>query len=141
MHVESKGFWFKSSLFAIEAGEDRKTNPGRYGRHLAKWLGEKLRAFGYSVEVIPEDWGWCIMCSRHPCWLWIGCGNMDSDSPGQQKEPPRKEEVVWNCYVVGEFPFWRFSRRGDVKPAVDKLERELSSVLSSQPDIQFVEEP
>ena len=59
MHDESKGFWFKSSLFAIEPDEDQETNPQRYGRQLAKWLGEELRALGYNVEVIPEDWGWC----------------------------------------------------------------------------------
>lgn len=141
MHIESKGFWFKSSLFAIELNEDRETNPQRYGRQLANWLGEELRAFGYTVEVIPEDWGWCVLCARHPFWLWIGCGNMDSDSPGQQKEMFKKENVVWNCYVVGELPFWRFFRRVDMKPAVDKLEKEVSSVLSSQPEIRFVEEP
>jgi len=140
MRIESKGFWFKSSLFAIEPDEDQETNPQRYGRQLAKWLGEKLQVFGYRVEVIPEDWGWCVMCARQPFWLWIGCGNMDSDPPGEQKWAPKAEDVVWNCYAVGERQFWRFFRSVDMRPAVEKLEKEVSSILSSQPEIQFVGE-
>jgi hypothetical protein len=31
----AQGFWFSSSLFAVEAGEDEDANPGRYGRRLA----------------------------------------------------------------------------------------------------------
>jgi hypothetical protein len=47
---------FESSAFAVVPGEDEKTNPGIYGKALAQWLAEQLRAAGFSVEdVIAED--------------------------------------------------------------------------------------
>ena len=33
---------FKSTLFQIEPGEDSETNPHRYGKQLARWLGDRL---------------------------------------------------------------------------------------------------
>ena len=49
-------FWFKSSLFDIEQGEDEETNPLCFGRQLSNWLRIKLREKGYDVEdVIAED--------------------------------------------------------------------------------------
>jgi hypothetical protein len=77
--VESvKGYWFTSSLFEIEPGEDKETNPGCYGRQLAVWLRKQLQERGHTVEpIINEDWGRCLMCSRDPFLLWVGCGNMD----------------------------------------------------------------
>lgn len=41
-----QGFWFNSTLFDVEAGEDEETSPGRYGRQFAKWLAERLRERG-----------------------------------------------------------------------------------------------
>ena len=81
------------------------------------------------------------MCASQPFWLWIGCGNMDLNFPDAQKEVPKTEEVVWTCFAVAERPFWRFFQRVDMRPAVEKLKKELCSILSSQPEIQFVEEP
>ena len=58
-------YWFKSSKFEIEPGEDEDINPGIYGRQLAVWLRDRLEEHGYSIELINEDWGRCLMCSRH----------------------------------------------------------------------------
>lgn len=67
------GFWFKSTRFEIEPGEDDEINPRIYGRQLAVWLEEQLEQRGYNVEpVIAEDWGRCLMCSRSPFSLWVG---------------------------------------------------------------------
>lgn len=50
------GYWFTSSLFQVEAGEDEDINPGRYGRQLAVWLKKQLEDRGYAVEpIINED--------------------------------------------------------------------------------------
>ena len=77
------GYWFTSSLFKIEPGEDEEINPGCYGRQLAVWLKKQLEERGYSVEpIINEDWGRCLMCSRDPFMLWVGCGNMDAKPRG-----------------------------------------------------------
>jgi len=54
--AKSTQFWFKSTLFEIEPGEDKETNPRCYGKHLANWLRQKLVEKGYAVEGVgPED--------------------------------------------------------------------------------------
>ena len=140
MPIEGGRFWFKSSLFEIEPGEDDEINPAIYGRQLSAWLAVKLRGCGYRVEVINEDWGRCIMCMRDPVWLWVGCGNITSETP--EREPPKKEDIVWHCFVTCEIPFWkRLFKRIDPQPLIKKLTEELSSILTSEPGIEFVDEP
>lgn len=87
-----EGFWFKSSKFEIEPGEDEEINPRIYGRQLAIWLKARLEQTGYAVEeIINEDWGRCLMCARDPFMLWVGCGNVmdagevDSDTPARHR--------------------------------------------------------
>jgi len=49
---------FESSAFVVVAGEDEQTNPGIYGKALAQWLAQQLRARGFAPGwVIPEDFG------------------------------------------------------------------------------------
>jgi hypothetical protein len=60
-------FWFRSTLFEIEPGEDEETNPLCYGRQFSRWLRDRLVSEGRIVEeVIPEDWGWCLVIQRRP---------------------------------------------------------------------------
>jgi hypothetical protein len=140
MAIEGGQFWFKSSLFEIEPGEDEEINPNVYGRQLANWLAGKLRGLGYDAKVINEDWGRCIMCMRDPVWLWSGCANMTLDFPDTPKER-KKEEIVWHCFITCQIPFWkRLFKRVDPEPFVKKLSDELSSLLSSESEIYFVEE-
>jgi hypothetical protein len=66
----------RSSGFPIEPGEDADTNPGVFGRSLAKYLAAQMQARGWNVEsIIPEDFGYCVVLARKPFLLWIGCGN------------------------------------------------------------------
>src|SRR5687768_6831405 len=131
--MENGGFWFKSSLFEIEPGEDEGINPGVYGKQLSEWLAGKLSGLGYNVEVIEEDWGRCIMCNRDPVWLWVGCANMHLDFPELPATVPKKEEIVWHCFVVSEIPFWkRLFKRIDLEPLRKKLTEQLASILSSE---------
>ncbi|MEW8355501.1 MAG: hypothetical protein AB2556_23930 [Candidatus Thiodiazotropha sp.] len=60
----------------------------------------------YEAEVIPEDWGWCVMCSRKPYMLWVGCGYIDAEeeSPGEQ---PVNDEIIWHCFVTAEIPYFK----------------------------------
>ena len=78
-------YWFTTTRFHVEPGEDEETRPRSYGRQLAHWLRERFLALGYpAAEVIPEDWGWCVMCQRDPYALWVGCGNLlDYRTPSQ----------------------------------------------------------
>ena len=140
--MENGGFWFKSSLFEIEPGEDEAINPGVYGMQLADWLATKLGGLGYNAEVIEEDWGRCIMCLRDPVWLWVGCGNIHLDFPELPTRMPNKEDIVWHCFVVCEIPFWkRLFNRIDREPFRKTLTDQLASIFSSEARITLVEEP
>ena len=141
----SEGYWFTSSKFEIEPGEDEEINPHIYGRQLAGWLAEKLRARGYAVEVINEDWGRCLMCSREPFMLWVGCANSTDPEPPDavsRDAPPPAGSVVWHCFAAAEVFFWkRLFRKIDTGPAVEKLQRELGEILRAESAITLVPEP
>ncbi len=137
------GFRFRSSAFEIEAGEDEETNPRRYGRQLAFWIKRKFEGLGYKVEeVIPEDWGWCVMCQRKPYSLWIGCGNREDYSTAKEGDPPPQgSEVIWECFPMVEVPLLgRLFKKIDSSAGLDKLDQELKEVLTKEPSITFVDE-
>jgi hypothetical protein len=67
---------FESSAFAVIPGEDAQTNPGIFGKALAKWLAAQLRASGFSPgEVIAEDFGWCVPIESEPHSLYVACAS------------------------------------------------------------------
>ena len=135
------GYWFKSSKFEIEAGEDEDINPGIYGRQLAIWLKSRLEESGYSVELIEEDWGRCLMCSWDPFRLWVGCANVWNPDlgPGQS---PNKNDIVWHCFATAEVPFWkRLFGRVDTTSAVGELNANLARILAAESQIELVDEP
>jgi hypothetical protein len=135
------GYWFKSSKFEIEAGEDEDINPGIYGRQLAAWLKMRLEEVGYPVEIINEDWGRCLICAWEPFRLWVGCANM-MDAETERGGPPNKEDVVWHCFATAEIPFWkRLFGKPDTAPAVAKLSASLREILDAEPQIELVDEP
>jgi hypothetical protein len=137
-------YWFKSSRFEAEPGEDEETNPRMYGRQLAHWLRERFLALGYPVEdVISEDWGWCVMCQRDPYWLWIGCVNLaDYEYAKPDDPPPATEMLLWQAGVTAEIPFFKylFKRKPDVSAGLSKLDAELRRVLESETTIEIVDE-
>jgi hypothetical protein len=146
--MKPAGYWFKSSKFDIESGEDREINPGIYGRQLARWLRARLQERGYAVEgIINEDWGRCLMCGRDPFMLWVGCANLTEDddaidaSTGEAR-PPSKEDIVWHCFAAAEVPFLKsWLRKIDTTPALTKLDRDLGEILRAEPAISLVPEP
>jgi len=139
-----EGYWFKSTKFEIEAGEDADINPRIYGRQLAIWLKGHLEQSGYPVEdVINEDWGRCLMCQRDPFMLWVGCGNMSDHTAAKADDaPPSKETVTWHCFATAEVPFLKqIFGKMDTEPAVSKLNGVLGEILRSEPLIRLVDEP
>lgn len=134
-----EGYWFTSSIFQVEPGEDDEVNPGRYGRQLAVWLKSRLEDRGYEVEpVIAEDWGRCLMLSRKPFSLWVGCGNVD-DIGRSEAEP---SEIVWHCFPVAEVPFFkRIFGEPDTAAALLKLNSDLESILFEETTFNLVAEP
>jgi hypothetical protein len=138
------GYWFKSSKFEIEPGEDADINPRIYGRQLAVWLKARLEQNGYAVEsIINEDWGRCLMCQRDLFMLWVGCGNMSDHRTAKPGDaPPSNETVTWHCFASAEVPFLeRIFGRIDTGPAVSKLNAVLAEILGSEKEVTLIEEP
>jgi hypothetical protein len=116
--------WVETSYFKVEPGEDRETNPGRFGRAFASWLAGRLRVHGEPVEdVFGEDWGWCVMISRQPYPLWIGCGN----------RAERTDE--WGAFVQSEpGVLWKLFRKSDDRPVVARLSGVLNTIMREIPN-------
>lgn len=141
---EPISYWFTSDLFAIEPGEDEETNPGMYGKQLAAWVRRKLLEAGYSPEdVIPEDFGWLVLCSRDPYSLGVVCVSfIDYETAQPEDPPPAFDEVKWCCGVFVEVPFFkRLFRKVDTADGVQKLGSQLHSILSSEPRITLIDAP
>jgi hypothetical protein len=70
---------FECADFAVTRGEDSETNPGVFGKSLARWLAEQLHAAGFAAgAVIAEDFGWCIPIGSKPRTIYVVCsGNGD----------------------------------------------------------------
>lgn len=69
---------FESSAFPVIPGEDEHTNPGIYGKALAQWLAEQLRARGVLAgDVIAEDFGWCVPVESKPHSLYVACASTE----------------------------------------------------------------
>jgi hypothetical protein len=133
------GYWLTSALFNVEQGEDDEVNPGRYGRQFAAWLKVQLERRGYDVEpVIPEDWGRCLMLSRDPFLLWVGCGNVHTASADNSPTG----NIVWHCFAAAEVPLLkRLFRKPDTSAALAKLDADLRAILVAEPLIVLVDEP
>jgi hypothetical protein len=124
----SSQLWFTSASFAVEDGEDGATNPGRYGRALARWVSEQLKRRGVPVEeVLPEDFGWVVMVARKPFPLWVACGNEDGSTSR------------WSMFVAAEpSPWQKLFRSVDPRPAVAELEAHLADIVGHVPDARDV---
>ena len=141
---QTRGYWFKSSLFEVEPGEDEETNPRLYGRQVATWLRQRFASLGYAVEdVIAEDWGWCVICQRDPYLLFVGCVNLrDYEHARWSDPPPPKERLLWNVVPTAEVPFFKYvlRRKPETQAGLEKLDEELRGILEAEPRIEIVDE-
>jgi hypothetical protein len=115
-----------------------------YGKQLAGWLRTKLIEKGYTVEdVIPEDWGWCVMCARKPFMLWAGCVSVHDHDRTRPGDPvPKGADVTWSCMVVAETAFLAgLFKRVEVEPALNQLAAHVANILAAEPSIRIVREP
>ena len=72
---------FVSSDYPVSPGEDADTNPGIYGKGLAHWLAERLRAAGVPAgDVFAEDFGWCIPVRSAPHALFVVCASSSDEA-------------------------------------------------------------
>jgi hypothetical protein len=71
---------FESSAFAVIPGEDDATNPGIYGKALALWLSDQLRAAGLPAgSIIAEDFGWCVPIQAANHRLYVACASTEEE--------------------------------------------------------------
>ncbi len=141
---EPISYWFTSDLFQIESNEDQETNPRMYGKQLAAWIRQKIADIGYQPEdVIPEDFGWLVLCTRDPYSLGVVCVSFkdyETAQPGDQ--PPPFDEVKWCCGILVEVPFFkRLFGKIDATEGVKKLDAELRSIFETEPRITLIEAP
>ena len=115
--------WVESEAFVVQPGEDERTNPGRYGLAFSQWIADQFRAAGVVVQdVIPEDFGWCVLLGGHPFRLWVGCGNED----GSTKD--------WGAFAVAEPSLsQRLFKRVDTGPALEKTTMQLREFMKRAP--------
>ena len=141
---EPISYWFTSDLFQIEPGEDEETNPRMYGKNLASWVRQKLVEIGYAPEeVIPEDYGWLVLCSRDPYTLGVVCVSFkDYETAQPGDHPPPHDEVKWCCGILVEVPlFKRLFGKVDSTDGLQKLDSQLRSIFEAESRITLIEAP
>ena len=117
---------FESSAFAIKQGEDEHTNPGIFGKALAQWLSEQLRATGIPVgEIIAEDFGWCVPVESKPHRLYVACASAE------------EEPNHWRVFAFAEAGFMaRLLGKDQSGRSVASLFATLKHVLKNAPHVQ-----
>jgi hypothetical protein len=153
MPPESSTILFRSDLFQVDPREDEETNPFCYGRSLAEWVRIKFQDLGYKPEpVIAEDWGWCVMLSREPFMLWVGCGNDRSEfyskiTPEDKASfAPDGLEIEWSCLVGTDIPIWtsffwkKLFGRASTEKQVRVVTDQLRTMLINEPRIHVSDE-
>lgn len=122
---------FSSDMFPADADEERKINPGRHGRRLAKFLVQELEKRDiHAGPPIAEDWGWLVPIPNEIANVWVGCGNIDD------------EDGRYMLHVEpSETHIRRWFRKIDVQPVTRPLNAALLDILSSTPGITDVDLP
>lgn len=77
---------FESSVFPHTPDDDGTTHPGVFGRALAYWLADRLRAAGVAAQkVFAEDFGWCVhVTAESNQSLYVVCAS-SPEGPNQWK--------------------------------------------------------
>jgi hypothetical protein len=123
----------RSAKFPILPGEkDELVNEGMYGKALAQYLQDKLKARGYDARFICcEDWGWWVELKGVPFvfGVCIYCG-------------PEPGEILDLFCTDGATSVrkwsWSKFRMIDTTPWVAKLHEDLVSIFRADPEIQLV---
>lgn len=119
---------FVSSHFQVFQNEEEQTNPGVYGFDLARWLRDRLLERGLvAKELIPEDWGWCVVVKTQPVRVNLAVSNVDGSS------------TRWRVFVFAERGFLQFAKgANDLKQEVALLREHLATIVSAVPNVRDV---
>ena len=122
---------FASPAFAPREPEEAQVNPGCYGRELATWLGERLRARGLDARApFAEDWGWMVPVGMTGGALDVACGNVDDARDAWLLfVPMRRASAVARLFGGASTP-----------PAdVEALCRAIDACLRDEPSVEGIE--
>ena len=113
----------------MEPGEDSETNPGIYGRALARWVAERLNKRGLVVEqVLAEDFGRCVLIRSKPFKLWVACASLDGS------------RTRWQMFIALEQnPITKLFTRADPESDLKKLREQFRAVVGEVPDVRDIE--
>ncbi len=135
-------YWFRSTRFRVEPGEDSDTNPGTFGKQLVAWIAAALRDRGYAdAEEVAEDWGWAVVCQGRPFYLYVACGNLLEEIGENGPKRVADDAIIWGAYATADRPLFARWRGIDVDTAVARLDAALGEMLRDDPEIHFVPEP
>jgi hypothetical protein len=117
---------FRSDRFPARDGEEQQVNPGLWGKRLAEFLHDGLRAEGFETGTpFPEDWGWVVPVVNEQFRLWIGCGNYQGYTDG------------FLCFIKPHKPLVRrFLRKIDTRERISALREAMDRVLSEDAGIR-----
>ena len=143
--MKSETIHFVTDLFQVEPGEEEETNPGIFGKQLAYWVKKRFEENGYSdIEIVPEDWGWCVILQRKPNLIWVGCSGqkgVEFSTEYFEESEEGEEGITWNCFLVMEAPFFKkFLGNKNSTETFVKIREFLVGQLSINQDICFVKE-
>ena len=126
--------WIETDYFEVLPGEEEETNPGIFGKAYAEWLAHRFRDEGEEVaEVIPEDWGWCVVLRRKPYLLFIACRNAGGDNESEFGP------TEWAAFVAAEPGLiQRLVKRVDPAAEIARLSKLLESIAAQAPGVKRV---
>ncbi len=120
-HVE-----FRSAKFPPYEGEEKQVNPGLWGKRLAEYLSQRLRAAGVPTgEIYAEDWGWAIPLQNDAFPMWIGCGHYQEYPDGYLVFIEPSKPVIRKLLK-------KIDTTADVARVADAIDK----ILASDPEIQ-----
>lgn len=116
---------FSSAHFKITPDEDKSTNPGIYGNALAHWIATQLKERGIVAhDVVPEDWGWCVIAYTKPVRVNIAVANIDGSA------------TRWRLFVFAERgPLQLLKSSSELKKHAALLCEHLTPIVTSIPDV------
>ena len=123
-HVESR-----SDAFPPYPREEEEINPGVWGKRLAEFIHNGLKAEGFDViEPAAEDWGWMVEIRNDAFPLWVGCGNLHGEPDG------------FLCFIEPSTPFVRkfLFKKVPTENEVTKIRSALEKILSKEHSIKHI---
>jgi hypothetical protein len=117
---------FRSDRFPPYEGEEEQINPDCWGKRLAEFLRDGLRAKGFvTEEPCAEDWGWVLPVLNDQFRLWIDVGHHQEYPDG------------FACFINPHRPFVRrFFKKIETRETVTRLKDAIDKILNDEAGVR-----